>query len=110
MRTSITTENPVKIYGLIRIKRRNTEESFHRGEFISSALDPGVIASRIREYRRSIKGIRPELSGIAVTITENTTATEDIRNGKIIFSWPEEHITPLLANRLRRRAKRGIYG
>ena len=110
MRASITTGTPVKIYGLIRIKRRNTSESFQRGEFISSALDPGVIASRVWEYRRSIKGIRPQLSGIAVTVTENTTATEDIRNGKIIFSWPEEHMGPFLAHKLRRRARRGIYG
>lgn len=101
---------PVKIYGLIRIHRRNTAESYQRAEFISSAIDPGVIASRVREYRRNIRGIKLQLSGIAVTVAENTTATEDIRNGKIIFSWPEEHMTPFLAHRLRRRARRGIYG
>lgn len=110
MRTSISTASPVKIYGLIRIRRRITSESYQREEFISSAIDPGVIASRVREYRRSIKGIKPQLSGIAVTVTENTIATEDIRNGKIIFSWPEERMTPFLAHRLRRRARRGIYG
>ena len=110
MKAANSRIHPVKVYGLISIKRRNTEENFQRGEFISSALDLEVIVSRIREYRRSIRGIRPELSGIAVTVTENATASDDIRNGRIIFSWPDEHIMPFLTYRLRKRAKKGIYG